>query len=439
MRHDRAQLHARGAVSQDAQGQAEAHARLAHPAHRLVARALGTPIAERTKMMQALDLTPLRVPLHALQLLEADVSARLLERQAQVRAMIVAILSQQHLALIGPPGTAKSLITELVAERMTPTAGGSPPFVWLLTRFTTPDELFGPISVQGLKQDVYRRITTGKLPEATFAFLDEMFTANSAILNALLSLLNERVFDNGLLRMRVPLMTCVGASNALPHGEDLHALWDRFALRQMTSYVSDSAFGQLLRLAALATPPQRIDPADLVILQQAGQTLPIPDGVLDAIAHLRNDLGGQGIIASDRRWRQSLTLIRAHALIEERGLVEEDDLSILADALWNTPDQRGAIARIVARLANPLVGKAVELGDQAAHVYDMACKAQQSASDDQQKMQLAVEAATKLKSCATQVKRLHEQAQAQGRNTARFEKVASQIRDMQTQIAALVL
>jgi MoxR-like ATPase len=390
-------------------------------------------------MIQPLDLTSIRVPLHALQVLEADMSARLLERQAQARAMIVAILSRQHLALIGPPGTAKSLITELVAERITNAGGGGTTFVWLLTRFTTPDEVFGPISVQGLKQDVYRRITTGKLPEATFAFLDEIFKANSAILNALLSLLNERVFDNGLVRMRVPLMTCVGASNELPQGEDLNALWDRFALRQMTSYVSDSAFGQLLRLAALATPPQMIDHADLVILQQTCTTLPIPDGILDAVGQLRKDLGGQGMIASDRRWRQSLTLVRAHALIEGRGLVEEDDMSILAEALWNTPDQRGVVARTVARLANPLVGKAVELGDQAANVYDMALKAQQSASDDQQKMQLAVEAATKLKSCSTQVKRLREQAQAQGRSTARFEKIASQIREMQTQIAALVL
>lgn len=389
--------------------------------------------------MQPLDLSPIRPALQQIQALEHDVSSRLLERQTQARAMVVALLSRQHLALIGPPGTAKSQLVELVAERIVSAGGQAGVFTWLLTRFTTPDELFGPISVQGLKQDVYRRITTGKLPEASFAFLDEIFKASSAVLNALLALLNERVFDNGPARVRVPLMSCVGASNELPQGEDLSALWDRFALRLQTSYVSDSAFAQLLRLAAQAGAPQTIDQADLAALQQACDALPIPDGVLDAIGQLRKELAGQGVTASDRRWRQSLGLVRAHALIEGRGLAEEDDLTILADALWQRPDERAPIARSVARLANPLVGRAVELGDQAASVFEAAMQAQRDAGDDQQRMQLAVEAATKLKQCATQVRRLVEQAEAQGRSAARIEKVAGQVREMQAKIAELVL
>ncbi|NJM06097.1 AAA domain-containing protein [Candidatus Gracilibacteria bacterium] len=151
-----------------------------------------------------MNLTAISAPLQQLQTLEADLCARLLERDEAVRAALVAVIARQHIVLIGAPGTAKSMLVELLAERVTDTSSSSQAFVWLLTRFTTPDELFGPISVAGLKKDEYRRITTNKLPEAFFAFLDEIFKANSTVLNALLSLLNEHVFDNGTAQIRVP-------------------------------------------------------------------------------------------------------------------------------------------------------------------------------------------------------------------------------------------
>jgi len=390
-------------------------------------------------MTTPLDISAVTAQIQQLQRLEADMCARLLERDDTVRAALVAVVAKQHIALIGSPGTAKSMLVELLAERVTSAGSTAQAFVWLLTRFTTPDELFGPISVAGLKNDEYRRITTNKLPEAFFGFLDEIFKANSAVLNALLSLLNERVFDNGPARIAVPLNTCVGASNELPQGDDLRALWDRFALRLMVEYVSDAAFPKLMRMAALATPPATLPHADLIAIQQATKRIPVPDGVIDALTQLRKELGGKGITASDRRWRQSLELLRAHAIIEGRGVVEEDDLTILRDSLWTTPEQRSEIGRDVARLANPLVGKAVELGDQAASIHEAAMAAQRSGQDDQAKMQAAVEGNTKLKTNATQLKRLLEQAKAQGRSTARIEKIASQVQNMRSQVAALIL
>lgn len=391
-------------------------------------------------MTSPIDLTAIHAPLQQLQQLEADLCARLLERDEAVRATLVAVIARQHVALIGTPGTAKSMLVDLLARRITNSgAGAAPAFVWLLTRFTTPDELFGPISVAGLKRDEYRRITTNKLPEASFAFLDEIFKANSAILNALLALLNERVFDNGPTRITVPLQTCVGASNELPQGDDLRALWDRFALRLVVDSVSDAAFPRLLRMATLNTPPVTLAQTDLSAIQQTVPHIPVPDGVLDALTQLRKELAGKGMTASDRRWRQSLDLLRAHALIEGRGVVEEDDLAILRDALWTTPEQRSEIGRAVARLANPLIAKAVELGDQSASIHDAVMAAQRSGQDDQAKMQAAVEGATRLKTTATQLKRLLEQAQAQGRSTVRIEKIASQVQALRTQVAELVL
>lgn len=387
-----------------------------------------------------LDLTPLAGPLTTLQRLEADLAARFLERDDAVRTLLVAVLAQQHVAVLGPPGTAKSLLVERLAARITTPGSPTQPFVWLLTRFTTPDELFGPISVVGLKRDEYRRITRHKLPEARFAFLDEIFKANSAILNALLALLNERVFDNGPTRLPVPLVTCVGAANELPQGDELAALWDRFALRFMVGYVSEAAFPRLLRLAALATPPVTISEAALTALHQAVPQVAIPDPIIAALAQLRTELAGKHIVASDRRWRQSLDLLRAHALLEGRGQVEEDDLTILREALWQTPEQRSEIGRRVARLAHPLIARAVELSDQALSIHEATMAAQREPhQDDQAKMQAAVEGATRLKTVATQLNRLLEQAQSQGQKTDRLMRMHAQVQTLRQQIAELVL
>src|SRR5262245_9188487 len=119
-----------------------------------------------------------------------------------------------------------------------------------MTRFKTPEELFGPVSVSGLKRDEYLRITTGKLVEAELVFLDEIFKASSAILNAMLKIVNERVFHNGDKEMQVPLISLFGASNELPQGNELEALWDRFLLRFRVGYITDTGFAKFIRAAA---------------------------------------------------------------------------------------------------------------------------------------------------------------------------------------------
>ncbi|MEX1368158.1 MAG: AAA family ATPase, partial [Nannocystaceae bacterium] len=168
----------------------------------------------------------------------------LVERDVAVRLALLSTLAGEHLLLIGPPGTAKSMI----ARRLRLALADAVYFERLLTRFTVPEELFGPLSIRGLEEDRYERLTQGYLPAASVAFLDEIFKANSAILNALLTLLNERAFDNGTKRTAVPLAAVVGASNELPDGPELDALFDRFLLRMHLGPVSEGAFGQLLRL-----------------------------------------------------------------------------------------------------------------------------------------------------------------------------------------------
>lgn len=395
--------------------------------------------AAPTPSLAPLDLTPVHAALHRYQTLETELSALLLERDDVVRAALVALLARQHMVILGKPGTAKSMLIEQLAARISPsTGGGLQTFVWLMTRFTTPEELFGPISVTGLKTDDYRRITTNKLPEAELVFLDEIFKASSSIGNALLTLLNERKFDNGSTRINVPLISLFGASNEMPQGEDTAALWDRMGLRVQVEYVSETGFAKLLRHTAAMTAPTCMPQLELVALQEAIKAMPIPDVVIQALIQLRKELKGKGIEASDRRWRQSLDLIRAHALIEGRGMAEEDDLTILRDALWHGPEQRQEIGRMVARLANPLVGQAVEEGDRAATVYQAVMDAQGQGTPTEQ-MTAAVEGNTKLKQSALTLKRMIEQAQSQGRSTSRIERVIQQVDGMRQEVAMLIL
>src|SRR6266581_5473118 len=152
------------------------------------------------------------IPQDKLRKIREELQQMFLERTELIDGALAALLAAQHVMIVGPPGTAKSMLADELCQRIE----GASYFQWLLTKFTTPEEIFGAVSLKALEQDDYRRVTTHKLPEAHVAFLDEIFKANSSILNALLTLINERVFHNGRERVTVPLVTMFGASNELP-------------------------------------------------------------------------------------------------------------------------------------------------------------------------------------------------------------------------------
>ncbi|KAK9830840.1 hypothetical protein WJX74_009470 [Apatococcus lobatus] len=284
-----------------------------------------------------------------------SLSAGLLERETEVRLLLLAALCGEHLVMLGPPGTAKSEL----ARRLSGLTSGTY-FERLLTRFSVPEELFGPLSMRGLENDLYERQIDGYLPTAEVAFVDEIFKANSAILNALLTLLNERLFDNGSKRIDVPLLCLVGASNELPESEELDALYDRFLLRRSVSQVSAAQLTTLARLAAGRAGPPPVSNASsngagpmpasapgLAIEDFRGtraasrEAVDVPDGVIDLLTDLRNwlqDKAEPPIYISDRRFMKSIQLLQVAAFADGRDEVNAFDCLLLEFVYGNRPD-----------------------------------------------------------------------------------------------------
>lgn len=283
--------------------------------------------------------------------------SKFVEREEIVEAILLSVLANQHCLLIGSPGTAKSA---LVSEFAKLVKGGNY-FQWLLSRFSTPEELFGPLSLKELEQGVYKRNTTHKLPEAHLAFLDEIFKANSAILNSLLTQINERLFYNNGTPVQTPLMSVIGASNEYPEeGEGLEALFDRFLLRFEVDYIHDDTNFISMLKGPQATEPEALTLIELQELQFYVAMVQIPDEVLEKLAEIRKKLKDEGVRPSDRRFRQSLSLLKAKAVLEKRDSVLIKDLLILKDALWETVDQRAKVHKVVKDHAQDAVSAKVE-------------------------------------------------------------------------------
>ena len=299
----------------------------------------------------------------ALQAVRRDLKARFFERDAVVDALLASLVARTHLLLLGPPGTAKSAAVNAVTASIT----GATSFSWLLTKFSTPEEVFGPISLAGLQHDKFRRITMGKLPEAHIGFVDEVFKASSSILNALLSIANERIFFNDGA-VNFPLVTLVGASNELPDGEELEALFDRFLYRAWVDYLADGSNVRALLAPAGPTPPSTtMTLADLEECQAQAASVVVPDALLDLLLVMKRKGETQGFRASDRRWKAIVGFLRAWAFVQgDVEVTDEHIVDVLPDCLWRDgPKDRAAIAAIVSSSANPSAARATEILDAA--------------------------------------------------------------------------
>ena len=267
------------------------------------------------------------------------IESGLIERAVPVRLSLLAALSGEHLLLLGPPGTAKSEM----ARKLYTVFSNINYFERLLTRFSVPEELFGPLSIKALEQDRYHRLTRSYLPDASIAFIDEIFKANSAILNSLLTLLNEREFDNGSVRVATPLISVIAASNELPEDDGLEALFDRFLIRYQLQPVSNDGFAALLDLqnevVGNADEIDKLSEKDIETIQQSSSAVELSDQAREIFFKLKKYLAENSIYISDRRWRKALKILQVSACTNGKKQIDKWDCVLLSHLLWQTPDQ----------------------------------------------------------------------------------------------------
>lgn len=280
----------------------------------------------------------------------------LVERDNTLKTALLTMLASENLLLVGPPGTAKSLIARKVAKCLADDSGAEGEagyFEYLLTKFSTPEEIFGPLSISELKADRFKRNTAGYLPSVRMAFLDEIFKASSSILNALLTILNERLYHNGAEVQKVPLQALIAASNELPTGqEELDALYDRFLVRSFVGYVSEDNLPRLLDKPVLAPTLTPLSTTDLAAIRQAAEGVTLPSDIVSAIqkiwaSHKQMFKDERRENLSDRRLIKVVGLLRISAATNGRQEVDLSDLLLLKDCLWNHPDSALKVRELV--------------------------------------------------------------------------------------------
>jgi MoxR-like ATPase len=296
------------------------------------------------------------------QAVATDVNDSVLERQREISIILLALLTGEHAVFLGEPGVAKSLLIRLFAERIV----DAEYFEKLLTQFTEPNEVFGPVDLNAYQNGQYTRISHKSLSTAHVGFLDEIFKANSAILNALLTIANERLLQEvGSDPVKCPLLSLFGASNETPQDESLGALYDRFCFRVFVKSVQqEDSFEKLLTRDFNSGVNATVSFDDIKAAQDEVKQVTITRETIAACKKLKHALSSEGIKVSDRKWVQIGRILQANAWLDGRTETDVEDLAVLVNVVWSDPKEIKATERTVYKVANPIHLRATEVEDQ---------------------------------------------------------------------------
>ena len=289
----------------------------------------------------------------------------LVGKEKVMKLGLLSILSGENMILVGPPGTAKSEISRRLREILAD-SDSETYFEYLFTKFTTPEEIFGPLSIKQLQNDKFERNMEGYMPSSRIVFLDEIFKANSSILNTLLTILNERVFHNGLKREKTPLISLIGASNELPfENDELTALYDRFLIRAVVGYVSDDEIEELLDIKEtdMEIPAEiKFTESDLNEIKNESEKVRVTSGIKRTIMQIRQEYNkifaeDNHEIISDRKLVKMVKLLKVSAYLNGRDKVDFSDLMLLTNCLWNNPENIEKVTKLVLEAVKRNVAK----------------------------------------------------------------------------------
>ena len=342
------------------------------------------------------------------------------ERDELIKLMELAIVTGTNLLMLGPPGTAKSAITYELCGRIE----NANYFQWMLNKTSDPSEILGPFSVKEMENDKFMRITTGKLPEAHIAFMDEVFKSNAPTLNALLTIMNEHIFYNDGKPVEVPLISMFGASNEPPEDESLDAMYDRFIFRMNVQYIHDAANKKrmhsnyvdnragLLNLVNKTT----ITLAEVQTLQAAAKTVKVPKDIINKFIRLISDLDRQAVHISDRRQNECFKVMQGSAVLAGRNSVTLDDFKSLVYVLWEKEEHIPLIESSILKMVNPYDDRFKELKENFNQVKTDI----ESITDSSQKSKKAIESKGVIEKIASKTNKLINEATKNGKDVAEF-------------------
>lgn len=363
--------------------------------------------------------------------LEDVLNIELIERRQEIRATLTAIIAGVHIFLLGSPGVAKSMLI----DRTSIYISGARKQKKMMTRFTTPEELFGPVSLKGLENDEFVRKIDGYLPTVELSFIDEVFKANSSILNALLMAINERQYEHGVNIIDIPLSTLFTASNELPQDESLAALYDRMLFRFDVRPIKDANnFGRMLKTVRPDNPATLLTWDEVVQAQNEAKAIIVPDSVIDALTGLRRDLREQGIEPTDRRFVESLKVIRAAAWLDECTVADVEHLQPLRHVMWDRPEQSGDVDKLILAIANPFANEARAL---LTEVDGLENRLDQIANHPE-KYTLGMELHGKLKRCKKDLDGLEKKAGGSNKRNDAITEVRDRLKHVTDRVLSEV-
>lgn len=383
---------------------------------------LSTP---NTSIQQAqqIDVTALE-KLHAI---ADELNQIMVEREDAITCLMLAVISGQNMLMLGPAGAGKSMLAYEFCNRIEQGVY----FQWLLNKTSDPSEIIGPVSIKSMENDHFKRIPTGKLPEAHIAFIDECYKANSPTLNIMLPIMNEKIFYNDGHAIPIPLITMIGASNEPPEDDSLMPFHDRFLFRMNMSYVKDTPnkkrmFSNYLAKRAnmnVLSQITKISIQEIKALEKKSRSVQISRDIINSFVKLLKRIKDKHhIILSDRRQNECLKILQASAVYRGSSVVSTTDFKSLEYVLWEKDDDLDIIREEISKFTNPYDSELTNI----VNTYNEIKKDMEN-TPEESKNDKAIEVKTNIDNILSKLNRLEIEASKNGHPVDKFEQLKNEM------------